>query len=64
MKAERISFYVYAATPEKAAELESELHDIIVSMYERGVAVTAERLTGLLKKYKTSPLLPIILNNG
>ena len=64
MKAERISFYVYAASPEKAAELESELHDIVVTLYERGVAVTAERLTGLLKKYKTSPLLPIILKNG
>lgn len=64
MKAERISFYVYAASPEKAAELESELHDLVVSMHERGVAVRAERLAGLLRKYKTSPLLPIILSNG
>ena len=64
MKAERISFYVYAASPEKAAELEAELHELVVSTYERGIAGRAERLTGLLKKYKTSPLLPIILSNG
>ena len=62
MKPEKVTFYVYAESAEKAALLQDELHNFVMTMYEAGVLVTAERLADLVHRFGGSQTAKILFN--
>lgn len=51
MKPEKVTFYVYAETAEEAQKLQSAMNAFVREQYNRGVLVTATRLTDALEKF-------------
>lgn len=62
MRAEKVTFYVYADNEEQVHKLEDALYRFVSTQYERGVLVTAEKMTNLLNRYGKGLLISQLLN--
>ena len=60
MKPAKIIFYVYIENESQAKVLEETLYNFVARQYEKGVLVTAEKLTALFKKYGNNILAQAI----
>lgn len=57
MKPYKAQFYVYAESEQEVKELEKALHDFTTSQYNKGVLVSASKLTDALKRFGHNPLI-------
>lgn len=57
-----ITFYVYADDEQQTRRLQEALYNFVKSRADKGVAVTAERLTAALERFGSSPIIDKYFN--
>lgn len=51
MKPYKAQFYVYAESEQEVRELEKVLHDFTAAQYDKGVLVSATRITEAVRRF-------------
>lgn len=63
MKPEKVTFYVYAETSEEAQRLQGVMNAFVREQYNRGVLVTATKLTEALERFGSNIFISNYLKN-
>jgi selenophosphate synthase len=63
MTPQKVTFYVYAETEQDTIELQKAMNDFVRAQYNKGVLVTANKLTDVLTKFGNSFLVTNYLKN-
>jgi selenophosphate synthase len=63
MKPQKVTFYVYAESEQETIELQKAMNDFVRAQYDKGVLVTAPKLTDVLARFGNSFLVTNFLKN-
>jgi selenophosphate synthase len=63
MTPQKVTFYVYAETEQDTIELQKAMNDFVRAQYNKGVLVTANKLTDVLTRFGNSFLVTNYLKN-
>lgn len=57
MQPYKIDFYIYADSPTEAEDCKNAIRDFVSAQRDRGVAVTADKITKAVRQWGGNPLI-------